>query len=83
MELLILIDALGIFVFVYRSRTLSRQPSITVLQHKKQIALPVKADKAAAPTVVAGPNNVKQEGIRLAKLLSFQQLDYRNIILAD
>lgn len=29
----------------YRSRTLSRQPSLNVLQHKKQITLPNKVER--------------------------------------
>lgn len=49
-------------LYNYRSRTLSRQPSLNVLQHKKQITLPNKVEKV--------PVAAKKEGKPKKKILN-------------
>lgn len=46
-------------IYFKRSRTLSRQPSLTVMQHKKQITIPTKASERN------GINAVKKEGTNI------------------
>ncbi|XP_057381286.1 uncharacterized protein LOC130703854 [Daphnia carinata] len=50
-----------------RSRTLSRQPSLNVLQHKKQITLPNKMEKVPVPVKKEESNEV----VRVRRSLQF------------